>query len=304
MRYPFTLIGVDIEGAWNRPLLLNAAAISGCECTFAQSATPEPHLSVQSAADADTTRLQEELHRSSQVLVCELTRNSVGVYDLPAPRQRTLIIVGNEERGVPRSVMKRADHVISVPMACRGLSSLNVAVAAAVILYSLTHDLARRRRVRSGLKVQSVDILIAAPSDPHELGSLLRSVYSFGWRRVFLSDPHSIWFSSDPAIILQGRAAARRAKNLLAVLPAAKLNLAHYDAVITCRQHQEGSPLSRLRLPECGRLLIVFGESDERDDLEDHSLRVTVDHADRAIPPCFRHDGSILLSVISQLLCP
>ena len=49
MRYPFTLIGVDIEGAWNRPLLLNAAAISGCECTFAQSAAPE-HLTVQSAA--------------------------------------------------------------------------------------------------------------------------------------------------------------------------------------------------------------------------------------------------------------
>src|SRR5438093_7701152 len=105
MRYPFTLIGVDIEGAWNRPLLLNAAAISGCECTFAQSAAPE-HLTVQSAADSDTRRLEEELYQSSQVLVCELTRNSVGVYDLPAPRQRASIIVGNEERGVPRSVMK------------------------------------------------------------------------------------------------------------------------------------------------------------------------------------------------------
>src|SRR5262245_65710430 len=110
MKCPFTLIGVDIEGAWNRPLLLNAAAISGCECTFAQSAAPEPHLTVQSAADADARRLEEELHESSQVLVCELTRNSVGVYDLPAPRQRTSIIVGNEECGVPRSVMKRSEE--------------------------------------------------------------------------------------------------------------------------------------------------------------------------------------------------
>jgi tRNA(Leu) C34 or U34 (ribose-2'-O)-methylase TrmL len=303
MTYPFTLIGVDIEGAWNRPLLLNAAAVSGCECTFAQSA-PERHLTLQSAANADTRSLEEELHQSSQVLVCELTRNSVGVYDLPAPRQRTAIVVGNEERGVPRSVIKRANHVISVPMACRGLSSLNVAVAAAVILYSLTHDLARRRKVRSNLRIQSVDILIAGPSDPHELGSLLRSLYSFGWRRVFLSDPHNVWFSSDPAIILQGRAAARRAKNLLVVMPAAKLNLAHYDAVITCQQFQDGPPLSRFRLPECGRLLIVFGESSAVGDFVDHSLQVMVDHAHRTVPPCFRHDGSILLSVISQQLCP
>jgi tRNA G18 (ribose-2'-O)-methylase SpoU len=304
MSYPFTLIGLDIEGAWNRPLLLNAAAISGCKCAFAQSAAPEPHLTVESAADADSTRLEDELCESSQVLVCELTRNSVSVYDLPAPRQRTAIIMGNEERGVPRSMMKRADHIISVPMACRGLSSLNVAVAAAVILYSLTHDLGRRRKVRSSLNAQSVDIFIAGPSDPHELGSLLRSVYAFGWRRVFLSDPHNVWFSSDPAIILQGRAAARRARNLLAVLSAAKLDLASYDAVITCRQDQEGSPLSRLRLPECGRLLIVFGESNATDDFENDSLRITVDHADRTVPPCFRHDGSILLSVISQQLCP
>lgn len=152
--------------------------------------------------------------------------------------------------------------------------------------------------------MQSVDILIAAPTEPHELGSLLRSVYSFGWRRLFLSDPHNVWFSSDPAIILQSRAAARRSRNLVAVLPAAKLDLAQYDAVITCRQHQEGSPLSRLRLPECGRLLIVFGESVETEDIGDDSLRVTVDHADRTVQPCFRHDGSILLSVISQLLSP
>ena len=260
-------------------------------------------MTVQSAGAADA-RLEEELYERGQVLVCELTPKSVSVYDLPAPRQKTSIIVGNEERGVPRSVIKRASHVISVPMAGRGLSSLNVAVAAAVILYSLTHDLARRRKVRSNLKLQSVDILIAGPSDPHELGSLLRSVYSFGWRRVFLSDPNNVWFSSDPAIILQGRAAARRARNLLVVLPAANLNLAHYDAVITCRQFQEGPPLSRFRIPECGRLLIVFGESTAMGDFVDHSLQVAVDHADRTVPPCFRHDGSVLLSVISQQLCP
>jgi hypothetical protein len=129
-------------------------------------------------------------------------------------------------------------------------------------------------------------------------------VYAFGWRRVFLSDPYNVWFSSDPSIILQGRAAARRARNLLVVLPAAKLNPASYDAVITCRQLQEGSPLSRFRIPECRRLLIVFGESSETNDFEDRSLHVTVDHADRTVAPCFRHDGSILLSVISQQLCP
>ena len=301
MAQPFTLVGLDIEGDWNRPLLCNAAALSGCECVFARSGTGEGNGTSQSALES--VALEKALQGCSQVLACESTRNSVSVYDFPAPRERTAILVGNEEQGIPRPVLQQVDRVVAVPMVAGGLSSLNVAVAAAVILYALAHDFARRRRVQKGLRQQNVDVLIAAPSDPHELGSLLRSVYAFGWRRVFLSDPHKVWFSTDPEVILKSRAAARRTKNLLAVIPGENLELPRYDAMLVCDQDQEGLPVSRLRLPECRRLLLVFGSWGERGDVGPPLTRVAVDHAARAVRARFRHDGSILLSVISEMLC-
>jgi tRNA G18 (ribose-2'-O)-methylase SpoU len=158
--------------------------------------------------------------------------------------------------------------------------------------------------VQTGLRQQNVDVLIVAPSDPHELGSLLRSVYAFGWRRVFLSDPHKVWFSKDPGVILKSRAAARRTKNLLAVVPAENLELPRYDAILVCDQDQEGLPVSRLRLPECRRLLLVFGSWGEAGDVGPPLTRVAVDHTGRAVRARFRHEGSILFSVISEMLGP
>ena len=237
-----------------------------------------------------------------RLVACETTRSSVSVYDFPAPRDRTAVIVGNEENGIPRSVLKQADAVVSIPMVPSGLSSINVAAAAAVILYALTADLARKRRVRSGLRHQDVDVLLEAPADPHELGSLLRSVYAFGWRRVFVSDPHQVWFTEDPRLMLESRAAARRARNLLTVLPAAKLVPSCYDALLICDGSQPGTPLSRLRLPECQRLLVVLGGADWPNPSGLPAARVTVDYAGEAVPARLRHTGSILLSVMSRML--
>jgi hypothetical protein len=210
--------------------------------------------------------------------------------------------VGNEEAGLTRKVIKRADTIVSIPMARGALSSLNVAVAGAIVLYALTRDLGRRKWPRSALRLEDVDVLIEALADPHELGSLLRSVYAFGWRRVFLSDPHRIWFSDDPRVILAGRAAARRARNLLAVLPEVELVPAAYDAMLVCNPDEPGTALSRLWLPECRRLLVVIGTGKRLAALEIPTTSVRVDFADRSVPARTRHAGSVLLSVIAGML--
>jgi tRNA G18 (ribose-2'-O)-methylase SpoU len=300
MPQPFTLIGLDIEGDWNRPLLVNAAALAGCECIFASSGASEAAPSGQSAPEQIS--LERALEGYRHVLACESIKASVSIYDLPAPREKTAILVGNEVQGIPRQVLKRVHRVVSVPMVANELSSLNVAVAAAITLYGLTHDLARKRRVPSNLRRPEVDLLIAAPPDPNELGSLLRSAYAFGWRRAFVSDPHRVWFSGDQGTILKSRAAARRAKNPLVVAPAEKLDLARYDAVLACDLGQSGSPLSRLRLPECRRLLVVVGNWELTESGDSMVTRVAIDHADRSAGARFRHDGSIFLSLTSQLL--
>ena len=246
--------------------------------------------------------LQTILGKFRHVVACEQTRRSTSVYNFPAPRLGTAIIVGNEERGIPREVIKQADNIVCVPMAENRLSSLNVAVAASIILYVLALDLGRKHRLRARLRQSDVDVLVHAPADPHEIGSLLRSLYAFGWRRAFVSDPHGVWFTEDPQLILAGRAAARRANNLLAVLPASQLDHTHYDATLVCDARGERTALSKLRLPECRRLLIEIGGSDAEEDLGIPATRVSVDFEDHAVPARFRHTGSILLSAVSQML--
>ena len=68
MSQPFTLVGLDIEGDWNRPLLCNAAALSGCECVFARSGTGEGNGTSQSAIES--VALEKALQGCSQVLAC------------------------------------------------------------------------------------------------------------------------------------------------------------------------------------------------------------------------------------------
>lgn len=293
--FPFCLVPLDTEGEWNLPLLENAASLSGGECLFASSggAVPEqPNPLVTS-----TRPLDDVLSTVERVIACEAVRDSGNVYDLPAPRQRTAVLVGNEVRGIPRFVLKKADAIVAVPMSGAGMSSVNVAVSAAIALYVLSHDLGRRKKRAGNLSQRDIDLLIHAPENPHELGSLLRSVWSFGWKRVFVSDPHGAWFTRDSEKVLEGRAAARRAKNPLAVLPLAQMDPNAYDRVLLCDGEREGAPLSRLRLPSCRRLLVVYGRGTATEAAE----RVFVDHAHPQTEPRFRHAGSILLSMISQM---
>jgi hypothetical protein len=294
---PYSLVGVDIQGGWNRPLLINAAALSGCSCVFASSGL----TSNGQSPIADET-LEGVLQRYQRVIACETAKNSNSIYDFPTPRESTALLVGNEEEGLPRLVLKRADAVVTIPMARSGLSSVNVAVAAAISLYALTRDLGRRKRSKCQLRLRDVDVLIEAPPDPHEIGSLLRSAYAFGWRRVFVSDPHKVWFTDDPRVILEGRAAARRAKNLLAVRPAGELEPSGYDAILVCDHGQQGEPLSRLRLPDCRRLLLVLGRGGFSNVSGGGAIQVSVDFLDRSVAARARHTGSAFLSVITALL--
>jgi hypothetical protein len=147
-----------------------------------------------------------------------------------------------------------------------------------------------------------VDILLHAPDDPSELGSLLRSAWSFGWDRAYVSDPHGVWFSSDRATVIAGRAAARRAKNPLVIAPANQLSRSAYDFVVACGMTGEGTPLSRLRLPSTGRGLVEFGASVGVSCADTKGLPVSLDLDRRAPPPRFRLAGSILLSVVASAL--
>jgi tRNA (guanosine-2'-O-)-methyltransferase len=51
-------------------------------------------------------------------------------------RERTLVLLGHEQHGVPEEVVAEADACVEIPMVGRG-ASLNVAVAGSLVLYRL-----------------------------------------------------------------------------------------------------------------------------------------------------------------------
>jgi tRNA G18 (ribose-2'-O)-methylase SpoU len=294
-----TLVGLDIEGEWNVPLLANAAEMSGASLLFARSTIAKSEMTGNANSSAHIDIL---LSQFDHVLACEATKQSRSVYDFPAPRGHLGVIVGNEKQGIPGKVLKKVDRVVSIPMSGRGMSSVNVAVAGAIVLYTLERDLGRRRIRTSPLLHKEVDVLLLGPSDPSELGSLLRSAWAFGWQQVFLVDPNSVWFTKDRPTVLASRAAARGEVNHLAVRPHEQLMLEDYDQIVICGSARTGKPLSRYSLPDRGRVLLVFGEGDLPFAESESVEHIHVDHAALEAMPCYRHAGSILLSVISQQL--
>ena len=256
MKNRLTLVGLEIEGEWNVPLLANAAEMSGASLVFAKSndSVLETNVGI-----APLPQIDELLGRFDHLLACEATERSKAVYEFAAPRGHVGIIVGNERKGIPRSVLKKADHVVSIPMLGRGLSSVNVAVAAAIVLYAIERDLGRKHPRTSNLCHDDVDILVIGPSDASELGSLLRSAWAFGWQRLYLADRGAVWFSKDRPTVLAGRAAARCEVNRINVRPDSQLNLQDYDRIVVCEDSPRGTPLSRYTLPDGEKMLLVYG---------------------------------------------
>lgn len=244
--------------------------------------------------------IQDLREHFDRILACETGRRSRNIYSYPAPRGRTAVIVGNELAGISKEYLQRVDEVVSVPMRQSQLTSVNVAVAAAVSLYVLERDLARKGVKESDWKQSDVDVLLVGPDDPSEVGSLLRSAWAFGWHKVFLDDCNGVWFAKDRGTILAGRAAARSEKNPIVVIPSEQLKFSQYDLVLVCDNQAGGRPLSRLKMPRANRTLVVFGEGNiafrERTIVE----RIVVDYSCKDIEPRYRHTGSTLLSYISQ----
>lgn len=72
----------------------------------------------------------------TQVVGVEFTDESIRLDDLPAARTRTVVVLGNEGYGIPPEAVDKLDLAVEIPMVGAG-HSLNVAVAASLVLYTL-----------------------------------------------------------------------------------------------------------------------------------------------------------------------
>ncbi len=88
-------------------------------------------LPVATADDADFARWAEE----HEVMIWTAAADGTPLARLRRP-ERLALVVGNEGAGVRPFVRSLADHPVAIPLA-RGAESLNVAVAAGIVLYEV-----------------------------------------------------------------------------------------------------------------------------------------------------------------------
>ena len=72
----------------------------------------------------------------TRIVGVELADEAVRLADLEPCRQRTAMVLGHEQTGIPPRAAEYLDLVVEIPMVGTG-ASLNVAVAGSLVLYRL-----------------------------------------------------------------------------------------------------------------------------------------------------------------------
>ncbi len=83
-----------------------------------------------------TSWLDRQRDAGSVVVGVELTDEAIRLADLAPARERTVMLLGHEQTGIPAEGLARVDLAVEIPMIGTGCS-LNVAVAGSLVLYRL-----------------------------------------------------------------------------------------------------------------------------------------------------------------------
>jgi len=257
------LIGDSIENPGNARVMMAAARMFGVDCAFANAVTTD---ALASDGRNDATRPQsgdlplitlDAAAGYGQVIACDNLPDARELYGFRAARQFALL-VGNERRGLTYSSRRIATDAVQIPMQSHHINCLNVAAAAAVALNYLT-----RIRVGAMARVANPasrrpEVLLAAATDHVELGSAIRSAAAFGWSRILIDDSFRVWFGVDRIVRSEGRAAARRARNDIRLIPVAGHSVVDVPEAVVVTVASTGTPLHRLDLSRGPRQLIVI----------------------------------------------
>lgn len=146
------------DGAGVDGVIIPERRAVGVNATVAKtSAGASEHVSI--ARVVNLARTLDDL-KEHDVWIAGLDEHGKQSYDQLDYRMNCAIVLGAEGHGLHELVRKKCDYLVSIPMA-GGISSLNVSVAGAVVMY----EVARQRR-SSGAKTES-----GAPRKQKGLGS-------------------------------------------------------------------------------------------------------------------------------------
>jgi len=122
-----------------------------CDAVGACMAVPRTAAYRQALSRGDTLERRPHLHwvtgsrrgwleaeraKGARILGVELADDAIALGALEPARAKTVVVLGHEHNGIPDSVWPLLDAVVEIPMVGQG-ASLNVAVAASLVLYKL-----------------------------------------------------------------------------------------------------------------------------------------------------------------------
>ena len=255
-----TLIGDGIENPWNARTMLHAAAMFGGECRFrdraklasAWVAAGLPAGALRFVAGDDVRQMYDPR------IAFDTLDHAESIYGFRLPGgERPAVIVGNERRGIAHDMQEMASQAVQIPLVSRTLTSLNVAAASAVALWHLTRGSGSAHLSAHPHKRRPELLLIGGP-DHFELGSTIRSAGAFGWQHIGIEDRANVWFGADRVTQSEGRAAARRGRNPIRLIPSMPGERYAFDRASVITTRHEGVPLHRANLVGGSRHVIVL----------------------------------------------
>ena len=154
-----SLILHNIRSAYNVGSIFRTADAAGVSKVYVcdYSPTPDDKKVIKTSLGAEKTvpwehwlqiwRLLEKLKKEgTQIVALEQTKKSVD-YRLFRPKFPVALILGNEVKGLSKKVLKYTDKIVEIPMFGEK-ESLNVAVAAGIMIYKLIDGRAASKRSR------------------------------------------------------------------------------------------------------------------------------------------------------------
>jgi hypothetical protein len=303
-----TLVGDGIENPANALTMVHAAGMFGAACRFrdtkglAQSATSlfGDSLLLETITGGDVGTLH------SRRIAFDNFAAAADVYGFQAGRDFA-VLVGNERRGLSHEFSTLATDRVQVPMRSRRINCLNVAAASAVALYYLCGAPVGAMTVRRDAAKRRPELLFMGAGDHVELGSAIRSAAAFGWDRAFVEDRYEVWFDCDRGVRSEGRAAARRGRNDILVIPTRSTTAHAFSRVTVVTSRGEGIPIHRSNLARGASQLVVIPD-ESRADLASEvwsRLGANVEFASLRIPAAeftyhYRLIATVALAEISR----
>jgi len=257
MKPAATLVGDGIENPANAQTMLHAAGMFGAACRFrdTKGLSEASEFAGTGAFPAIDSSELEALH--SRRIAFDNLPGAKDVYGFQ-PGSDFAVLVGNERRGLSHEFTRLATDRVQVPMQSRQINCLNVAAASAVALYYLCGTRVGPMATTRNPSSRRPELLLLGAGDHFELGSVIRSAAAFGWERAFVEDREKVWFGCDRAVRSEGRAAARRGRNEIRLIPCPPTTTYRYPRVTVITRRPVGKPLNRINLAGGLRQLVVI----------------------------------------------